>query len=762
VPMESLFSFLFKYRPLLFQEGEILLRTPWPVWVLALVASAAVVTAALSYSRPRGKAGRVDRILMASLRAGAFGVLFLALLQPTLVNSSTVPERNFVGILLDDSRSMRLPGTDGRPRSDFIREQLGPDSGLLLTELEERFAVRYFRFSSTASRVEMPADLTFDGTRTDLAGALHRAREELSSVPLSGLVVISDGADNSGRSLAEAMVPLQAASVPVYTVGLGEELLSPDIQIGRVSAPRTVLKGTSLLLDVVVSQRGFARRVVPLVVEDDEGILTEEEVRFGADGEPAVARVRFTLDHAGPRRIRVRIPPQEGEKASLNNERSLQIEVREAREKILYFEGEPRYEVKFVRRALSEDENVQVVVLQRTAEGKYLRLDVDDAQELAGGFPRTREELFRYRGLILGSVEASYFTHDQLAMIADFVSQRGGGLLTLGGRFSFAEGGYAGTPVAEAMPVVLTAQPADPHAAFSQVRVSPTFAGLGHVATQIRPDGQASRAVWDSLPPLSIMNPIREVKPGATLLLSGDGPGGPQVVLAYQRYGRGKAAALPVVDSWMWQFHADIPVEDRTHETFWQQLLRWLVDGVPELVGMRTEPEEVEKGEAVRIVAEVNDSAYVEVNDASVEANVIAPDGTISTLSLEWTVESDGEYAATFVPTMDGEYEIGVEARRGESSPLGSHRLHLRVGPGSEEYFDAGLRKTLLARLAEETGGRYYEPGTVGRLPEDIRFTGAGVTLQEERDLWDMPALFLVLVALVGTEWIYRKRRGLV
>lgn len=760
--MESLFSFLFKYRPLLFQEGEILFRTPWPAWLAVLVGGAAVVTVAFSYSRPRGKATGVDRVLMAALRAGAFGVLLLSLLRPTLVNSSTVPQRNFVGVLLDDSRSMGLPGEGGRPRSDFIREQLDPDHGRLLRELEERFAVRYFRFASTSARVDRPTDLTFDGTRTDLAGALHRAREELSSVPLSGLVVISDGADNSGRSLSEALVPLQAASIPVYTVGLGEESLSPDIQLGRVTAPRTVLKGTSLLLDVVVSQRGFARQALPLLVEDDERILAEEEVRFGSDGEPSIVRVRFTLDQAGPRRIRVRLPVQEGERVSLNNERSIQVEVREAREKILYFEGEPRFEVKFVRRALSGDENVQVVVLQRSAEGKYLRLDVDDAHELAGGFPRTREELFRYQGLILGSVEASYFTHDQMAMIADFVSQRGGGLLMLGGRFSFAEGGYGGTPVAEALPVVMSAAAADPHAVFSQVKVAPTLAGAGHVAAQIRSDGNGGRAAWDSLPPLSVMNPIHEVKAGATTLLSGEGPNGSQVVLAYQRYGRGKAAAMPVVDSWMWQLHADISVEDQTHETFWQQLLRWLVDGVPDFVGVRVEPEEVERGEVVRLVAEVNDSAYLEVNDAAVRATVIAPDGTILSLPLEWTVERDGEYAGTFVPSMDGDYEIGVEASRGGGTPVGSHGLHLRVGPGSEEYFDAGLRRSLLTRLAGETGGLYYDPGTVERLPEDIRFAGAGVTLQEERELWDMPILFLLLVALVGTEWIYRRRRGLV
>jgi len=760
--MESVFSFFFKYRPLLFREGDVALRTPWPFLLLAGVAVVGVGLALLSYSRAGGKASRRDRAVMAGLRLGVLGVLFFALLQPTLVLTSTVPQRNFVGVLVDDSRSMTLPGSDGSPRSDFPLKALDPEDGVLARELAERFAVRYFRFSSATDRVEAPSRLTYSGTRTDLVSALDRAREELASVPLSGLVVVSDGADNAGRSLAEALVPLQAASIPVYVIGLGEESLTPDLQVGRVTAPPSVLRGTSLILDVVILQRGFANQVLPLVVEDGDRILTEKDVSFGADGAPSVVQVRFTLDEPGPRRIRIRVPPQEGEAVTENNERWVDVEVKEAREKILYFEGEPRYEVGFLRRAVADDRNLQVVVLQRTAEDKYLRLDVDDEDELAGGFPSTRAELFRYRALILGSVEASFFTHDQLAMIADFVSRRGGGFLMLGGRFSFAEGGYGGTPVAEALPVVLNPPEADPHSAFTEVKVSPTTAGAMHVAAQIRPDGNAGPEVWDSLPPLSVMNPISEVKPGATTLLTGEGREGNQVILAYQRYGRGKSAAFPVTDSWIWQFHADIPLEDQTHETFWRQLLRWLVDGVPDYVSARLDAEEVEVGQAVRVVAEVNDSGFVEVNDARVGAVATGPDGATYPIPMEWTVEQDGEYTGAFNPPAEGEYRIRVTATRSQDLPLGEDEVFLHVGPTQEEYFDAGLRKGLLERLARETGGAYYELETAGRLPEDIRYTGGGVTLTEEMDLWDMPVLFFLLVGFAGGEWLYRRKRGLV
>jgi len=258
------------------------------------------------------------------------------------------------------------------------------------------------------------------------------------------------------------------------------------------------------------------------------------------------------------------------------------------------------------------------------------------------------------------------------------------------------------------------------------------------------------------------MNPISEVKPGATVLLSGPAGGQDQVVLAYQRYGRGKAAALPVTDSWIWQLHGDISVEDQTYETFWRQLLRWLVDGVPDHVEASVEKEDVEVGEDVRLVAEVRDSAYLEVNDAQIEAIATDADGTMTLVPMEWTVERDGEYTGTFRPFLEGEVRIRMTATRGEGLPLGEDEVFLHVGPSQDEYFDAGLRVGVMRRLAEETGGVYYEPETVDRLPEDLQYTGGGVTLTEELDLWDMPFLLFLLVGFVGGEWVLRRRKGLV
>jgi hypothetical protein len=197
-----------------------------------------------------------------------------------------------------------------------------------------------------------------------------------------------------------------------------------------------------------------------------------------------------------------------------------------------------------------------------------------------------------------------------------------------------------------------------------------------------------------------------------------------------------------------------------THETLWRQLLRWLVDGVPEMVTVSTHPARVEPGQWVTIRAEVADSGFFEVNNGRVDAVVTTPSGDPLTVPLEWTVERDGEYEASFRAPVEGLYEVRVSATRGEEH-LGSGDAFFLAAESDAEYFDAGMREPLLERVAEETGGRFYTPETVGTLSEDITYTGAGVTLTEERDLWDMPALLILLIALVAAEWTYRRARGL-
>jgi uncharacterized membrane protein len=761
---ESLFKLLFSYGPVIFQQGEFQLVPSTGSYVAAAIAAIAVASTFLTYRAAPGKGTLRHRLILAVMRTAILLLVLFCLFRPVLVVKAAVPQQNFLGILIDDSRSMQIADLDeAQPRGVFARQQFSAPQSAVLKQLSERFVLRPFRFSNGATRLGQPDELTFSGAQTKLGAALDGARQELAGLPLAGLVLVSDGADTTDAELTEALLAMKAAGVPVSTVGIGQETLTRDVQIDRVSVPRTALKGTSLMIDVVVTQTGYAGQTVTLDVEDEGRIVGSQEVKLPMDGEPAAVRVKFTASDPGARVFRFRIAPRPGELVTQNNQRDALIDIRDTTERILYFEGEPRPEMKFLRRAVEEDKNLQIVTLQRTADNKYMRLSVDGPDELIAGFPRTREELFAYRGLILGSIEAGAFTGDQLRMIGEFVERRGGGLLMLGGGRSFSEGNYVGTPVAEALPVVIEriAKSMDGALPLMRLRVKPTRAGEGHALAQIAQTEAASLARWNDLPALTSINPIRALKPGATVLLNGtDERRRTQPVLAYQRYGRGKALAFTVQDSWYWQMHASMSLEDMTHENFWRQLLRWLVDGVPDAVESRTSTERVEAGETVTVTADVVDKAFVELNDARVIATVTTPAGTTLDVPLQWTGERNGQYRGSFVAQQDGLYAASVAAAR-EGKDIGTGRTYVRAAPGDAEYFDPVMHAARLRRIAEETGGRFYTAATIGTLPEDLKYTGRGVTTVEERDLWHMPIVLGLLLALVCGEWGYRRRVGL-
>ncbi|HZI43026.1 MAG TPA: hypothetical protein VFD67_15010 [Gemmatimonadaceae bacterium] len=790
--LESLFAFLFKYRPAVFEKGDFAFGSPTSVIVLLIAGALVGVPAILTYAAVRGKSTRRDRWVLGALRGAAILLLVFCLFRPMLLLSAAVPQRNYVGVLIDDSRSMQIADVDAgdaRPqtRADVVRHLVaGPDSAIRKA-LGDRFLVRYFRFSSGTQRIASADDVTFSGTSTRLGDAIEHARQELEAVPLSGLVLFTDGADNARTPLGDELLSLRARSVPVFTVGIGREKFDKDIEIRRVETARTALKGSALVADVLVRQRGYGGQKVPLVVEDEGRVIASQDVALPSDGDLAPVRVHVALNDAGARTLTFRIAAQPGEQVTQNNAQQALVVVRDRREKILYVEGEPRSEMTFIRRAVASDSNLQLVTLQRTAENKFLRLDVDNGEELAGGFPKTREELFKYRGIILGSVDASLFTREQLQMLTDFVGVRGGGLLLLGGRHAFGEGGYAGTPLAPVMPVVIAGEAVpDSLTLLADIKAELTPAGAANAATQVAATEDKSSARWKTMPPVTSVNYVRGLKPGAVVLLNGVVPDGgradlptehvrhyEQPVLAYQRYGKGLSIALPVQDTYLWQMDPTTPVDDPTFVTFWRQLLRWLTSDVPNRVTISSQSDVAAVREPIALTAEVADSGFVMRNDAHVVAHLTAPSGATRDVPMEWAVDRDGEYRATFTPDEAGNYQIVAEATSANGARVASDSArdrasdaaYVRVNPAEEasrEFVDAEMRGSLLQRISRETGGKFYTPSTVSSLPEDIALSKRGVTVVNQMDLWDMPFIFMMLVGLVCAEWAYRKKRGLV
>jgi uncharacterized membrane protein len=759
---ESVFAFLFKYPPRLYQRGDLVLAPVVRAPIIALLLVAALALIIVTYRRLRG-VSTTDRVLLGGWRALSIAIVLACLLRPMLVLSTAVAQRNVLAILLDDSRSMRLADVKGGTRAAAMQRTFA-DSGALLAGLSRKFAVRVFRFAADATPIAGASAITATGGRTDLAAALDGVREELAGMPLAGVIVATDGADNGTGDLPASLLALEARHVPVHAVGVGEERFARDVSVAGVTAPPSVLAGSTVLLDAAIGVRGAGGERTTLTVEANGRIVATQELRIPNRGD--VVRVQLPLPPlpAGTWQISVRAQPISGEQVSENNVFHTMIEVRPGPARVLYLEGEPRPEFAFLRRAVAADSALQVVGLVRTAEHKFLRLGVRDSLELLGGFPTRPEELFRFRAVVLGSIESSFFTGDQLRMLADFVSRRGGALLALGGRSALAEGGFAETPVAEALPVVLARMTPDTGAPAVELAVHPTDAGRLHAALRLRDTEAASAARWDSLPHLTSVNRLGALRSGATTLLTGhassDGAGADVPLLAYQRYGRGTGIVFGVQDSWLWRMHASMPVNDATYATFWRQMLRWMVEGVPDQVEIAAAPSRVAPGEPVTLRARVVDSLFAAVSGASVVARLTTPAGAIVDVPLERSGRDDGIYSARYVASERGAYALSAEARTGRDT-LRSISGALLADDQGADVEQAELRAPLLRHVADETGGRYYPLADAGRLVDDVSYTESGVTQRDAHDLWDAPAVFLALVLLLGAEWAWRRHRGL-
>jgi uncharacterized membrane protein len=754
-----MFEFLFKYPASIFSKGEFVLLGGWPKWFLLLLVLATAVGLAVLIRARLPKAAAPIR----NWRAGIIWLLefFLAtvvlvlLWQPAITVAELKPQQNIIAVLVDDSRSMAI-ADQGAPRETQAAKALQDGT---LAELQKKFQARLYRLDTHLTRIadtkELQAAPAAPATRIN--DGLKQLASETADLPVGAVVLLSDGSDNTGGIDGDTISALRNRRIPVHTVGFGLEQTPSDVEINdAIVAPRA-LADSRLSARVSFHQRGFAGRKSTLSVRDGEKVLASREVLFASDDKIQTEDLLFNAGSAGAKTLQFSIEPLQGEQNRANNSVTRLVNVDAAKRRILYVEGEPRWEYKFIRRAEDDDRNVQVVSMLRTTENKIYRQGIDDPKELAEGFPGRAEDLFGYQALIFGSVEAGYFTLPQQELIREFVDRRGGGVLFLGGRFALADGGWAGSNLADLLPVALPTGKNTFHRDPATVEL--TQAGGDSIVTRLIDDPVKNIERWKKLPYLMDYQEPGTPKPGAAVLAEMKVGGRRMPFLITENYGRGRTAIVASGGVWRWQMSQ--PLGDTTHDMFWRQLLRWLVTDSPGQVAASVHDQMLFDDGRVHLSADVRDKSFQPAPDARVEAHILGPNGASASVEMSPVPDAPGQFQADWNAEKPGSYVTEVVAQRGNEE-VGRDVLNFQRMDGVAENFHTGQNRELLEKLAAQTGGRYWRPDEISRLPEEIPYSDAGITMRQTKELWNMPAIFLLLILLRFSEWLLRRKWGVV
>ena len=771
-----MFEFFFKYPREIYEQGHFALLGSWPTWVLLLLILAAALGLAwlirshLAGAAPLMRGWRAWTVW--GLQTLLAALVLVLLWQPAITVAELRPQQNIIAVLVDDSRSMSISENGATRESQAVKAlQNG-----VLASLNRNFQTRLYRVDSTLARIDSLNDLQPAASATRLGDSLKQLSDETSDLPVGAIVLLSDGGDNAGSISAETIDALRARHIPVHTVGFGRERAEHDVELEDAAVAPRALAGSRIVAKITLRQRGYAGVKINLAIRDASAgqskILASRTVALASDGNLQTETLMFDIGAAGAKTLQVVAGPLPGEENTANNVLTRVVDANSDPRRILYIEGEPRWEYKFIRQAESGDRMVQIVSTVRTSENKTYRQGISDPQELAAGFPTRPEDLFVYQGLIIGSVEAGYFTPAQQELIRQFVDRRGGGLLMLGGQFALADGAWNASNITDLFPTTLPTRvgtfhrEADPKNGTTHTTVELAPAGMDSIITRLVDDPAANAAKWKSLPYLMDYEDPGTPKPGAEVLASMITPEGRKLpLLITENFGRGRTAIMATGGSWRWQM--SLPLGDTAHDLFWQQLLRWLISDTPGHVTASV-PSQIllDRGE-ITFTADVRDSQYNPASDAKVEAHVLGPSGVNALLEMTPVPDNPGQFQAAWSAPKPGDYLTEITAQRADSSTgkmkeLGRDVLTFQRQDGVAENFHTEQNRDLLEHLSAQTGGKYWKPADLARLAGGIPYSQAGVTVRETKDLWNLPLVFLLLILLRFSEWWLRRKWGIV
>lgn len=773
------------------------LSTPLMIAVFAAV----VILSGFLYRRAWGLPLGL-RVLLGVSRLFALALVVASLFEPTVVVSESHTQARTLPVLIDVSQSMSLK--DQRKQAEDVAEaaaalgMLGdgpfePDRVAMMLDTNQRQAilsasrldlakgiltksarpvfadlgdsldVSYHAFGGSTQIVSDASGLAADDLAaltasepvTSIAASLEAVAKSGATAP-AGIVLLTDGIDNASSQLTEAVLQdLGARGIPVFPVPIG--LSEPDdVSIRTIVMQEVAFSGDRVPVKVQLLSKGYERRTAKLTVTLDNRQVSEKTVRL--EGGLQFEDIDFNVDvyEKGAARVTVAIEPFDDEVSVANNRVERSIRVVNEKVNVLYIEGNNRWEFRYLSAILKRDPRLNTTFIASAAGPEFAR----NSPEHIERFPSKRDDVFKYDLVILGDVDAGFFTPEELGLLEELIRDRGGSLLVLCGPMH-TPASFAGTPVETMLPVRF-----DPDSKWelTSESVYPVLTSEGHSSMVMVLENQTEEndRIWSRVAPLDHLPPLLGAKPGATVLATlSDATGGPQryPLVAWHRYGTGKCMTVATDRLWRLRFKTG----DKYHWRVWSQSIQFLtlsrLMGEHKRIRLETDRSNYRDGEQARLYAHVLDEDFEPVVQPSFEIMVsgVGDNALSERVSLQPERTSPGLYEGYFTAPIAGRYRLEAN----EDDRAVSNTTEFQVAVVNQELADANMRLAGLQRIAQLTGGTTLGVRDLPKLATLVNADPVTTVVRSERPLWDNGWVAALLIGLLGMEWILRRRHDL-
>lgn len=773
---------------------QIRFEQPWPqaVCVFIVLASAALI---IWLYRREGNASTLYKMGLAALRITLI-LLTLFMLSEAVLSVERTGLPYFV-VMVDDSASTQVADQFANPKTktalteltkkpepsrlDVAKAWLERDDAKTLRELQKQNKVRLYLVSSTArmlAEVDQPEAVApaieklrkveAIGGQTQLGEGVRQVLTELRGAPPSAILLLSDGQTTEGIGLAKAAELAARKGVPLYTIGLGDSEPARDLELTELLVDEVVFVDDLVRFQAKLLSRGFAGQEVIIRLKERDRTSNDPQatreldtlrVKAPPDGQPLRIELGHRPKETGEVTYILEVDPRPRELQADNNRIVRTVNVRKEKLKVLLVDGEPRYEYRYLKNYLEREESIDLNVVLVSSDPEYSEQD----RFALPTFPAAKEDLFAYDVVLLGDADPSYLSVSQMQNLAEFVTEKGGGLLFVAGA-GFNPLHYKASPLEVLLPIELS-DARDPTAVGNAITAfRPELTGEGRASPIFRfGDDEASSAqIWQNLPELYWFLEAPRKKPGAVVLAEHPtqiGSDGKLPLFLYQFVGSGKTMFSAVDDTWRWRFRGGDPYFDR----YWIQTIRFLAR--TKLIGQKqaeieTDRRRYQRNQPIQIRVRFPNPALAPTG-GEVVVQVERKGQGPRKLTLKASPGTRNLFEGALAQAAEGEYEIRLLPPPVLSGP--PPVANFRVDAPAGEMERVQMNEAELIRAATTSAGKFYTPETTATLLKDLpKPQKVPLDTDPPIPLWNTWPILLLFLTVIGAEWVLRKRKQMV